>query len=1058
MSNEYPEPTTSAPTQNGIIAWFVSNHVAANLLMLFFLGSGLFAVSNMRSEVFPQIDLRTISVTVVYPGATPYEVEDGITRRVEEAISGIEGIDRVRSTAAEGAGTIIAELDDFADPNQVLDDINDEVGLLSNFPPADAEKPSVTKASLTSGVVTLVVYGDGEESAIRQNAERIRDELLQINGVSLVSLSGVRDLEISVEVSEETLRRYGLTLSAVANAISASSLDLPAGSIKTEAGEILLRTSARRYTGREFETIVIRSNIDGSILQLGDIATVRDGFDENDLISLFNGEPAAKIDVSRSGDQDALEIEEKINTYIEDLTLPRGLKLEIANSQTDILRDRISLLLRNAILGFVLVFLSLILFLDLKLAFWTSMGIPISFLGGLMIASLFGVTISMVSLFALIVVLGIVVDDAIVAGENIFSEQEAGEEGSQAALKGITGVAAPVAVGVLTTVAAFAPLLFSTGTLGQVMAPVPIIVIGVLVISLFEAFFILPSHLARSNRWSRGGLARLQAWVSTLLLQFTQSVLTPVVTTCVRFKYATLAGSIALLIIMVGIMQGGYVRFVFFPQIEGDTLRASLTMPEGTPFEVTEAATQKLVDALERLRGDVDVLIGDPAHSIFTTTAVTIGQTSSGGGGGPRGAGSSSNGSHLSSVSAEIVQGDARIMSARELERRWRAEIGEIAGAESVEIESALFSGDADVDIQLSHADENIVLAAAERLKSELAAISGVNEVQDSLDLGKRQLDFDLTQAGFAAGLTTNDLARQVRQSFYGEEVERLQRGRDEVKVLVKYPLSERRSLSQVYDMRIRLSDGSETPLLTVATVTESRGYSTIQRVDGRRIASVTAEVDEAVTTPNNVNALVETEIMPQLLRDIPGLSYSKEGDARSQSEDLASLGRNLTIALFVIFVMLATQLKSYTQPIIILMAVPFGFLGAILGHLIMGYDLSFISIFGMVALSGVVVNDSIVLVDYYNTLVEKGVERSQAVVDAATRRFRPILLTTTTTALGLLPMLLETSRQAQFLIPMAISLAFGIAIASNVILILVPALTMIVEDWRDFTSRRSQG
>ena len=1057
MSSEYPDPTPSSPKQNGIIAWFVSNHVAANLLMLFFLGSGLFAVSNMRSEVFPQIDLRTISVTVVYPGATPYEVEDGITRRVEEAISGIEGIDRVRSTAAEGAGTVIAELDDFIDPNQVLDDINDEVGRLSNFPPTDAEKPSITKSSLTSGVVTLVVYGDGEESAIRQNAERIRDELLQINGVSLVSLSGVRDLEISVEVSEETLRQYGLTLGAVANAISTSSLDLPAGSIKTEAGEILLRTSARRYTGREFETVVIRSNIDGSILQLGDIATVRDGFDENDLISLFNGEPAAKIDVSRSGDQDALEIEGKINAYIEGLTLPRGLKLEIANSQTDILRDRISLLLRNAILGFVLVFLSLVLFLDLKLAFWTSMGIPISFLGGLMIASLFGVTISMVSLFALIVVLGIVVDDAIVAGENIFSEQEAGEEGSQAALKGIMGVAAPVAVGVLTTVAAFAPLLFSTGALGQIMAPVPIIVIGVLVVSLFEAFFILPSHLARSNRWSRGGLARLQAWVSTRLLQFTQSVLTPVVTICVRFKYATLAGSMALLIIMAGIMQGGYVRFVFFPQIEGDTLRASLTMPEGTPFEVTEAATEKLIEALERLRSDVDVLIDDPAHSIFTTTAVTIGQTASGGGG-PRGAGNSANGSHLGSVSAEIVQGDARIMSARELERRWRAEIGEIAGAESVEIESALFSGDADVDIQLSHADEDIVLAAAERLESELAAISGVNEVQDSLDLGKRQLDFTLTQAGFAAGLTTNDLARQVRQSFYGEEVERIQRGRDEVKVLVKYPLSERRSLSQVYDMRIRLSDGSETPLLTVATVTESRGYSTIQRVDGRRIASVTAEVDEAVTTPNNVNALVETEIMPQLLRDIPGLSYSKEGDARSQAEDLASLGRNLTIALFVIFVMLATQLKSYTQPIIILMAVPFGFLGAVIGHLIMGYDLSFISIFGMVALSGVVVNDSIVLVDYYNTLVEKGVERSQAIVDAATRRFRPILLTTTTTALGLLPMLLETSRQAQFLIPMAISLAFGIIIASNMILILVPALTMIVEDWRDFTSRRSQG
>ncbi len=1049
MSSNTSEPFGEHPShqRGGIIAWFVNNRVAANLLMLFFLGSGLFAVSSMRSEVFPQIDLRTITVTVVYPGATPHEVEDGITRRVEEAISGIEGIDRIRSTAAEGVGSIIAELEDFADENQVLSDINDEVDRLADFPPEDAEEPSVSKSSLASGVVTLVVYGDGSEMAIRQNAERIRDGLLQIPGISLVSLRGVRDLEISIEVSENTLRQYGLTIREVASAISTSSLDLPAGSLKTEAGEILLRTSARRHTGREFEDVVIRSNIDGSILQLSQIATIRDGFAEDALISLFNGEPAARINVSRSGDQGALEIEEKVNAYIDTLTLPRGLKLDIANSQTEILRARISLLLRNAILGFALVFLSLVCFLDLKLAFWTSMGIPISFLGGLMIASMFGVTISMVSLFALIVVLGIVVDDAIVAGENIFAAQEAGETGSQAALSGIRGVAAPVMVGVLTTIAAFSPLLFSTGVLGQIMAPVPIIVIGVLLVSLFEAFFILPAHLSSSSRWSRGILARLQARVSNGLKIVTQSALRPAVTLCIKFRYATLAASVGVIIIMVGFVQGGYVRFVFFPQVEGDTLQATLTMPEGTPFKATQVAAQIIIDALDQLRSEVDTLSPDGAPSIFTTTSVTIGQRSSSGGG-PR-VGSSSSGAHLATITAEIVSGDTRIMSSRELERLWRAGIGEIPGAEHIEIESALFAGAADIDIQLSHADERIVLAATERLKSELMTIAGVVEIKDSLDVGKRQLDFDLTQAGIAAGLTNTDLARQIRQSFFGEEVDRLQRGRDEIKVLVKYPLAERRSLSRIYDMRIRLADGSEMPLLTVATITESRGYSTIQRVDGRRIASITAEVDETITTPNDVNTLIESNILPDLLRDIPGLTYSKEGDARSQSEDLASLGKNLLIALFIIFVMLATQLKSYIQPIIILMAVPFGFVGAILGHLLMGYDLSFISIFGMVALSGVVVNDSIVLVDYYNSLVARGIEKSQAAVDAALRRFRPILLTTMTTSLGLLPMLMETSRQAQFLIPMAISLAFGIIVASGVILLLVPALTMIVEDWR---------
>lgn len=1048
MASDFPSDfeQSSREPRRGIIPWFVNNHVAANLLMMFFLCAGLFGISAMRAEVFPQVDFRTITVSIAYPGATPNEVEDGITRRVEEAISGIEGIDRVRSTAAEGFGTITAELDDFIDASTVLDDIKDEVDRLSDFPPADADEPAISKSSRTSGVLSLVVFGQSGERALRENAERIRDDLLQINGISLVSLSGVRDYEISIEVSEQTLRRYGLTLRAVASAVSNSSLDLPAGSIKTEAGEILLRTAARRYTGREFEDVVIRSNIDGSLLRLGDIATIIDGFEEDKLESLFNGQPSANINISRTGDQDALEIEEKVKTYLQDLTLPTGIEIDIFGSQTDILRDRISLLVRNGLLGFALVFLALVLFLDLKLAFWTSMGIPISFLGGLMIASVFGITISMVSLFALIVVLGIVVDDAIVAGENIFAAQEAGLEGQEASLSGVLGIAAPVTVGVTTTMAAFAPLLFATGVLGQIMAPVPLIVIAVLLVSLFEAFFILPAHLSNSKRWSRGILERIQTRVGGGLLTFTEKVVRPAVTVCVRFKYATFAGSIGLLFIMVGLVQGGYVRFIFFPQLEGDSVSAALTMPEGTPFETTQAATRKIIEAAERIRAEIDATTPDDAPSILARTSVTVGQQSFSGG---PGGGSSSSGSHISIVNLELPLGDARALSARELEQRWRKEIGEIAGAEYLGINSSFFSGDPPIEIQLRHANEDTVLIATDRLKLELAAISGVAEIKDTLDLGKRQLDFQLTPAGLAAGLTTNDLARQVRQSFFGEEIERLQRGRDEIKVLVKYPLAERQSLSEVYDMRIRLADGSEAPLLTVATLNETRGYSAIQRVDGRRIASVTAEVDEAQTTPNDVLALIESEIMPRMLRDIPGLSYSKEGDARNQSEDLAALGQGLLIALFVIFVMLAVQLRSYIQPLIILTAVPFGFLGAILGHLIMGHGLSFISIFGMVALSGVVVNDSIVLVDYYNKLIERGIEETQAVVDAAVRRFRPIMLTTATTALGLLPMLLETSVQAQFLIPMAISLAFGIIVASVMIILLVPALTMIVEEWR---------
>lgn len=1034
--------------RSGLIGWFVSNHVAANLLMAFFLIAGLVALFGMRAETFPQIDIKRVTVSVVYPGATPYEVEDGITRRVEEAIRSVNGVGRVTSTAVEGVGTVIAKLDDFVDDDEVLNDIKDAVDRISDFPPAEAEEPSVTKTTVNSGVLTLVVYGDASEKAIRQNAERIQEELLLLPGISIVNLRGVRTYEISIEVSEDVLRQYGLTLSEIARTIRNTSLDLPAGSIKTASGEILLRTSAKSYTGREFGDIVIRSQVNGGVLRLRDIATIKDGFKDQDLISLFEGKPAAFINVNRTGDQDSLEIEAAIKGMVANFSLPKGLELAIWSNQTDILRDRISLLVRNAILGFALVFFSLVMFLDLKLAFWTSMGIPISFLGGLLIASYFGVTINMVSLFALIVVLGIVVDDAIIAGENIFTEQEAGLKGAEAALAGVRGIAAPVAVGVFTTMAAFAPLLFVTGVLGQIMSAVPIIVISVLLISLFEAFFILPAHLSSDTRWSRGPLKRVQGKISDALKAFTQNKLRRWVESAIRLKYLTLAIGFAGLILMVGIIQGGFVRFVFFPDTEAESLTAELTMPEGTPVETTLAVTRHLLAAAERLNAEIAGEAAPGTPDVFQRMSAVIGQgASSRGPGGTGSQGATS--AHLAQMRIELSGSDDRNFSSGELESAWRAAIGPLPGIESLTIDSSLFAGDPDIEVRMSHLDDERLLEATEALKSALARIPGAVEIEDSFDLGKRQLEFTLTPAGYAAGLTTNDLASQVREAFYGNEVQRIQRGREELKVMVRYPEKERRSLNDLFDMRIRLENGSEAPLLAMASISESRGFSTITRVDGRRIATVTAEVDGALATPIEVNAVIWSEIMPQLLADIPGLIASQEGQSREQAEDIASLSKNLLIAIFIIYVVLAAQLKSYIQPLVILMAVPFGFFGAILGHLVMGYDLTFISIFGMVALSGVVVNDSIVLVDYYNQLVREGMRPNEAAVAAAVRRFRPIMLTTATTVLGLLPMLTETSLQAQFLIPMAISLAFGILMASGVVLFIVPAITLIIEDIR---------
>ncbi|MBV1933239.1 MAG: efflux RND transporter permease subunit, partial [Parvibaculaceae bacterium] len=930
--------------RSGLIGWFVSNHVAANLLMAFFLIAGLLALLGMRSETFPEIDIKRVTVSVVYPGATPYEVEDGITRRVEEAIRSVNGVDRVTSTAVEGAGTVIAKLDDFADDDEVLNDIKDAVDRISDFPPTEAEEPSVTKTTVNSGVLTLVVYGDASERAIRENAERIQEELLLLPGISIVNLRGVRTYEISIEVSEGILRQYGLTLSEIARTIRNTSLDLPAGSIKTASGEILLRTSAKSYTGREFGDIVIRSQVNGGLLRLRDIATIKDGFEDQDLISLFEGKPAAFINVNRTGDQDSLEIEAAIKGMIADLSLPKGLDLAIWGNETDILRDRISLLVRNGILGFALVFFALVMFLDLKLAFWTSMGIPISFMGGLLIASYFGVTINMVSLFALIVVLGIVVDDAIVAGENIFTEQEAGLKGAGAALAGVRGIAAPVAVGVFTTMAAFAPLLFVTGVLGQIMSAVPIIVISVLLVSLFEAFFILPAHLSSDTRWSRGALKRVQGNISDALKTFTQTKLHRWVQKAIRLKYLTLAIGLAGLILMVGILQGAFVRFVFFPDTEAESLTAELTMPEGTPVETTLAVTRRLLAAAEKLNAEIAEGAAPGMPDVFQRTSAVIGQGASSRGPGGTGAQGATS-AHLAQIRIELTGSDDRNFSSGELEAAWRQAIGPLPGIESLTIESSLFSGDPDIEVRMSHLDDERLLEATEALKSALTQVTGAVEIEDSFDLGKRQLEFTLTPAGHAAGMTTNDLASQVREAFYGNEVQRVQRGREELKVMVRYPETERRSLNDLFDMRIRLADGSEAPLLAMASISESRGFSTITRVDSRRIATVTAEVDGALATPLEVNAMIWADIMPKLLDDIPGLIASQEGQSREQADDIASLSQNLLIAIFIIYVVLAAQLKSYIQPLIILMAVPFGFFGAILGHLVMGYDLTFISV-----------------------------------------------------------------------------------------------------------------
>ena len=1039
MENEDLKAQQPAATPATILEYFAANPVAANLMMCILLIGGFISVSSITSQSFPTLSLGQINVTVPYPGATPSEVEESITRRIEEAVLGIDGVKRVTSRAYENSGAVSIELKDFVDEMKVKDDIEMAVERLADFPPERAEEPNIVLLETVGEVMTLVVSSDLSDLELRRGAELLEQELLSIPSVSLVSLFGARDYEISIEVKEETLRSYGLSIRDVASSIRRSSLNISSGEIRTEAGDLLLRTNNKSYTGEEFKDIIIKSLPNGSLLRLNEIANINDGFTEDELIHEFNGKKSLFVKIQKSDSEDSLSIAEDIRDRLATYTPPPGIEIGIWDDATETVRNYLSIMVRNGILGFVLVFLFLVLMLDLRLATWVAMGVPISFFGAFIFFDFFGINFHVITLLALIIVLGIVVDDAVVVGENIIAEQENGLKGVEAAKAGIKGVAAPVTIGVFTTIAAFAPLGFVSGFFSQFYQAVPIVVITVLVMSLIEAFLILPSHLTHGGNWSRWPLDQIQSKVSDKLASFRDDKMLPLIERAIKYKKTTILISALFFFSAMGLIASKLVRFEFMPSIESTRISASLAFPVGTPFDVTEAAAERLVSAAEAVNEGLEGVS-------FKSVSMTVGgQTSTGGG--PFGGGRVTMANHLASIQIQLNPEPLRKLPAEELERLWREKVGSIPGVEKLNYVSQFFGNPSDIAFELTHQDEAILSQAVEELKAEYAKIPGMFEIQDSNSPGKRQYDIELTSAGLAAGLTPSDVALQLRQSFYGEEVQRIQRGREELRVMVRYPENERQSARNFFDTRIRLFDGTEAPLTQVARVSETQSYSSIERVNGRRIVTVSSRVDRSIAMPEDIDNQLRANVLPILKEKHTGLQISTAGFAQDQLESLASLGRLSLLALLVIYAMLASLLKSYSQPLIILAGIPFGAAGAFIGHFILGYNLSFYSLFGVVALAGVVVNDSLILVDRYNKFMAEGIYTAeQAVLKATQRRFRPIFLTTATTSLGLMPLIFETSTTAQFMIPMAISLAIGILFASLLILFIVPTLIVIQE------------
>jgi multidrug efflux pump subunit AcrB len=1001
----------------------------------------------MKIEVFPEFSLDRIAITTEYIGASPSEVEEAIVRRIEEKVSGLAGIKRIDSVAREGFGTVVIEVMKDWDLNQLLDEVKAEVDRITTFP-NEAEKPIVREITRRTQVISLAVYGDAPEATIKYLAERIKDDITNLPGITLAEMFGVREGEIHIEISEESLRRYALTLGQVADAVRRASLDLPAGSVKTAAGEILIRTKGRRYYAADYQDVAVITRTDGSKVTLGQIGSLKDGYGDVDLVTRFQGKPAAVVQVFRVADQNALKVADTVKRYMEETRerLPAGIGIDFYQDMSRVLKSRIELLLKNMTIGLILVSLLLGIFLDIRLAFWVTLGIPISFMAGLWILPQFDVSINMISLFAFIMVLGIVVDDAIIIGENIFRKQEEGLPPLKASIEGAIEVGRPVVFAVLTTVAAFWPLLLGAGTMGKVMRNLPIVVILVLLGSLVESLMILPAHLQTSNRkaQSRRAGPRRDRWMARFLRWFISGPYAKAVDFCVRWRYATMGMGIAVLLITLGIWQGGWIKFTYFPKVESDVLTCTLTLPAGTPFERTKEVVAFIERSAKESMAEMDGHRSKNAPPLFEQSIALVGMQT--GGHGPT-AGQPQFGGHLAQVFIQLLEGERRDVSAMTIAKRWRERVGTIPDAESITFQSELFSAGNPVEVHLSLDDHDMLEAAAEEVKEELSGFPGVFDVRDSFLPGKEEMQLKLKPAARSLGIKLSDLAQQVRHAFYGAEALRLQRDQDEVKVLVRYPEEERRSLGHVEEMRIRTGDGSEVPFSQVAEVNMKLGYASIERAQRLRVIKVTADVDDTVTNANEVRKELERQFLPELEQRYLGLRWVMEGEGKEQKESMGDVINGFMIALFAIYALLAIPFRSFTQPFVVMSAIPFGMVGAILGHLIMGLDLSILSLFGVVGLAGVVVNDSLVLIHAANRFKDQGITAQEAAKQAGGMRFRAIILTSLTTFAGLTPMIFERSLQAKFLIPMAVSLGFGVLFATFITLLLIPCGYVILED-----------
>lgn len=1024
-----------------MLDFFTRHPTASNLLMLLLLALGLMSLPSLKRETFPDFDPQKVEIRIVYPGASTEDVEEAICQRVEDAIDSINDVEEVICIAREGISTTAVEMVEGGDISRFMDDVKSEIEAIDNFPD-EVELPVIKELGRTDQVASIAITGPMSESDLKAYAEQIKTRMLRDPDIAQINILGFSDHQLRIEIPKHILHRYSLNMSDIAQTIARQGVDLPSGSLETHDIDVLLRFTDLRRTPDELSELKVVSASSGAEIRLGDIATITDRFEQDEEKTLFNGKRAAILEVIKPKQQDSLTVVDAVKRFLEteQARAPPGVTFDITNDRSSIVRDRLSMLVKNGVQGLILVFLTMWLFFPGRFAFWVAMGLPVSFMGALFVMSLVGLTINMISMVALLIATGLLMDDAIVISENIATHVRKGKSPFQAAIDGTKQVSPGVLSSFLTTIAVFGPLAFLSGNMGKVLQFIPMVLIIVLAVSLIEAFLILPHHLAHAlENSATDKTSRFRQGFENRLENFRENILGSAIDFVIHQRYLFMGSVVAVFLISLGMLVGGVLKFQPFPDIEGDTIEARLLLPQGTPLWRTESIVNKITDALDAVDKEFSP-IQKNQQKILKNIQVNYNKNLDSGESGP----------HIATITVDLLTAEKRTGSLDDIINFWRDSVGKVPDIIALNFkEPVVGPGGIPLEIRLFGDDIQELKQASLSLQNWLARYDGVLDLSDNLRPGKPEIRMSMREGTFALGIDAATISSQLRAAFWGTTANEIQVGREAYEIDVRLAEDDKKTLYALDDFRITDKDGKQIPLTTLVDIERARGFSRIERINSQRSVTITGDVDTKIANASEIVSHTKENFIPQLLAQYPGINAGFEGQSRETAKTAGSMIRGFSLGLLGIFILLSFQFRSYLEPLSVMLIIPLALIGVIWGHLLMGLNMTMPGIIGFASLSGIVVNDSILLVEFLKLKMKEGHNVVEAAKLASRARFRAVLLTSVTTIAGLIPLLLEKSLQAQILIPLATSIIFGLIATTSLVLLVVPALYSILDDFR---------